>query len=302
MDEQKGQIFNIQKFCTGDGPGIRTTVFLKGCPLDCLWCHNPESKETRPEISYNQERCIGCGRCVSSCARHCHEMKDGMHIYHREDCIRCGKCGQNFCNALEAIGREVTVREVMDEVLKDKIFYANSNGGITLSGGEPMMQPAFTLALLSEAKANGLHTCLETCGFAPRDNFDEILDLVDIFLYDYKETDPALHKEFTGVDNDLIIENLFHIDRLGGRVILRVPIVPGCNDRADHFEGIAKTANRLKNILEINIEPYHTLGKSKCENVGKRYPLNDTTFPSDEAVEEWMHAIASQTNVTVKKG
>lgn len=266
MRELKGFIFNIQRFCITDGPGIRTTVFLKGCPLNCLWCHNPESKAGYPEIAYYCEKYVGCN------------------------------------NTLEVIGKEVTVREVTDEVLKDKIFYENSCGGITLSGGEPLAQFPFALALLQEAKAVGIHTCLDTCGYAPTESFTEMLNAVDLFLYDYKETDPQRHKEYTGFVNELILKNLRHIDRLGGKIILRVPIIPGYNDRADHFDGITKTANQLKNLIEINVMPYHPLGKSKCEAIGRKYPLEDLSFPQDKIVESWINRIQSGTDIVVTKG
>ncbi len=298
----KGTIFNIQKFCINDGPGIRTSVFLKGCPLNCIWCHNPESKSTKPELFYDERKCILCGQCAAVCPNGCHTFEDGVHRFDRKKCVSCGACAEKCMPAsLERVGYETTVEEVMKEVMKDEIFYRNSGGGMTVTGGEPMAQFEFTYALLQEARANGLHTCIETCGFARTENYEKLAELVDIFLFDYKETVPEKHREFTGADNELILKNLFRLDELGAKTILRCPIIPTRNNREDHFEGIADVANRLKNILEINIEPYHPLGSSKSTMLGREYELGDLTFPDNSTVEEWIAGIGEKTSVLVKK-
>jgi pyruvate formate lyase activating enzyme len=191
--------------------------------------------------------------------------------------------------------------DVIKEVMRDKVFYDTSGGGMTLSGGEPMMQFDFAFELLTLAKAEGLHTCMETCGFAPSEQYMKIAPLVDIFLFDYKETDSNLHREFTGVQNEAIIENLKLLDSIGAKTILRCPIIPTCNDRDEHFEGIAKIANSLKNVIEINVEPYHPLGKSKSELLDRKYVLDDVGFPSDETVIGWIDKIQSKTPIIVKK-
>ncbi len=295
-------LFNIQKFCINDGPGIRTTVFFKGCPLRCVWCHNPESKSVRQEIFYDTEKCIHCGRCVEVCEKGCHRIENGVHTFDRTTCVACGKCA-SVCmtEALEAVGKTSTTDEVLSEVMKDEAFYQNSGGGLTLSGGEPMLQYAGALELLQKAKKQGLHTCMETCGFADTEKYIEIAKFVDIFLFDYKLTDPVLHEKYTGVPNTKILENLKALDHQGAKIILRCPIIPTINDTEAHFKGIAATAEALTNILEIHIEPYHPLGSGKAARLGREYALESLSFPEKETVEEWIQTIQAQTRIPVKK-
>ena len=219
-----GRIFNIQRFSVNDGPGIRTTVFLKGCPLNCVWCHNPESKSEKTELFYNYEKCTSCRKCAAVCKNGCHLFEGEKHIFDRKKCTVCGKCAdQCLTGALETVGYDRTADEVIAEVLKDKDFYDNSGGGMTLSGGEPLLQFDFTYELLKKAKENKLHTCIETCGFTEFYRLQKIAPLVDIFLYDYKETDAYRHKEFTGASNETIIKNLKLLDGIGAQIIYAVP-------------------------------------------------------------------------------
>lgn len=297
-----GTIFNIQKFCINDGPGIRTTVFLKGCPLNCLWCHNPESKSRKRGIFYDAKKCIGCRACAQACVNECHVFTEEGHRFQRDRCVSCGNCVSNcVTEALETVGYEISVEDVLKEVMKDEIFYQTSGGGMTLSGGEPMAQFEFTYELLKAAKEKGLHTCMETCGFASPEKYQKVQKTVDIFLFDYKITDPQQHIRCTGVENTLILQNLHMLDALGADIVLRCPIIPGINDTTEHFAGIAQTANGLKHILEINIEPYHPLGAGKSEMLGQAYPLRDLTFPEQTAVDMWINDIQAQTQVCVKK-
>lgn len=292
----KNTIFNIQKFCIKDGPGIRTTVFLKGCNLNCVWCHNPESKSAKPVLMFNKDKCRLCGECARVCSNH---QIGGEHLIDRKTCVACGKCVQVCSGALSICGEEKTAEEIIAEVLKDSAFYKNSGGGLTLSGGEPLYNIAFTKEILQLAKQNELHTCLETCGFSSWENIQSILDFVDIFLWDLKETDPKLHKEYTGVSNELILENLNKLNNAGAKIILRCPIIPGYNDRQEHFLNIANIANQLDNIMQVEIMPYHPLGKGKSQEIGEKYLLDQVTFPTKEQVKKWVKSISNKTNKKV---
>ncbi len=253
----QGNVFNIQKFCTSDGPGIRTTVFLKGCPLRCEWCHNPESHSFECETA----------------------VMDGVS---------------------ETYGKYMSVEEVMEEVLEDQMFYRNSGGGLTLSGGEPLSQFDFSVALLKSAKENELHTCIETSGFTKEDIL-KIAKYVDIFLFDWKLTDSDLHKKYTDFDNARILENLKLLDANGSKVILRCPIIPSVNDTDDHLSGIANLANSLQNVLSVEIEPYHSFAQTKYNKLGKADDFKFFKEPTEQEVDSWIAKIKAETNVTVKK-
>ncbi len=297
----KGTIFNIQKFCVNDGPGIRTTVFLKGCPLRCVWCHNPESQKVHPQLFFDAKKCIGCGKCFAICPEKAHKIVDGAHVLDRDLCIECGACAENcYAESLEMAGKTATVSEIMEEVLKDKAFYENSGGGMTVSGGEPLAQPEFTVALLKSAKEKGLHTAVETCGFASAETFKALAEYTDLFLFDWKITDEALHKEYTGVSNAKILENLELANKMGKQIVLRCPVIPTVNDNEVHFKGIANLANRLENVIGIDIEPYHPLGTGKNERLGKSVTTYE--MPQPETVDRWIADLQKLTEKPVKKG
>ncbi|MBR2743167.1 MAG: glycyl-radical enzyme activating protein [Clostridia bacterium] len=297
-----GTVFNIQRMSVNDGPGIRTIVFLKGCPLRCLWCHNPESQSARPELFYVPARCIGCGECVKVCPSGVHVMRDGIHELDRTNCTVCFKCVDACVGALEISGRTMSAGEAVDEVKKDRLFYEKSGGGLTVSGGEPTFQADFTRALLSLARAEGINTCIETAGFCPEDTIKSLVPLVDLFLYDIKETDSARHREYTGAPLEPILRNLKVIDDMGAKTVIRCPVIPGFNDREEHFAAVGELASGLTNVMGIDVMAYHPLGESKAASVGKKYPLSDVAMPADETIARWISSIAAHTDVPVKRG
>ena len=299
--ETQGIVFNLQRFSTNDGPGIRTTVFLKGCPLNCLWCHNPESKSSHPEVMLNASRCVGCGNCFNICPDHLHTIHEEMHQIDRTSCKGCGTCVRDCPGALELMGKTMSVEQVLEEVMKDEMFYQQSGGGMTVSGGEPFAQPQFLLALLKGAEKRNLSVCIETSGYTKSEYLLKAAPMVDWFLFDWKESDPQRHREYTGVDNHRILENLQALNEIRANIILRCPIIPGYNDRADHFAGIADLAERFPAIHRIDIEPYHPLGQEKSRQLGKEYPLQGLGFPEETQIQSWMQAIQSKTNCPVKK-
>ena len=288
MRQNKGLVFDIKKLAVHDGPGIRTTVFFKGCPLHCWWCHNPEAISPYPELVLFDIKCIGCGECFAVCPQHVHEaLPDGARVYHRERCLLCGKCVEIcYAEALVMEGREVSVEEVMTELRKDIPFYENSGGGITLSGGEPLFQPEFALSLLRQCKAEGLHTVLDTSGQAPWEIFAEILSYVDLVLYDIKHIDDESHRTYTGLPNTQILGNLKKTGLAGIPIETRMPIIPGVNDAEEEILEAARFLAGIKGIERVQLLPYHQLGQSKYGRLDKDYRLAEVVPPSREHMEE----------------
>jgi pyruvate formate lyase activating enzyme len=252
------------------------------------------------ELFFNETKCINCCRCVNACKYGAHTIQGEKHVFNSEKCVVCGKC-ESVCpsKAIEIIGKTYTIEEVLEEILKDKVFYKNSGGGVTISGGEPLCHYDFTLKLLKTLKENGIHTAIETNGYIETEKILNLKNFVDVFLFDYKITNPSTHLEYTGASNNLIIKNLLALDNAGAKTILRCPIIANVNDNNEHFLGISNLANSLKNVIKIDVEPYHSLGEGKYEKQGKTpYKFN---VASDEEVASWVKEIQKNTNVKVEK-
>ena len=280
----KGCIFDIQRFSVQDGPGIRTSVFFKGCPLACLWCSNPESQKKTPEVLYRKNMCVHCHRCIDACPNKAIQVRDdGFVDTDRQLCNGCGTCESACLNDVRRItGKTYSVDEVMEIVLKDMDYYRNSGGGVTASGGEPCSQPAFLSALFEICQKRGLHTTLDTCGFVASETLESILEHVDLVLYDIKAIDSELHKKLTGVNNDIILKNAKLIARKNIPMIIRVPLIPECNATSENTQAIAKLAHEIGDI-EVNLLPYHKFGQGKYESLDIKYPLDGVeTLPSEQ--------------------
>ena len=291
MDE-KAIIFDIQRASLHDGPGIRTTIFLKGCPLDCLWCHNPEATKSERQLFFYFDKCTQCGECVNVCDQKVHLFIENQHTIDYDKCKLCGKCVET-CNysALKIIGQEMTVDEVMTEVMADFDFYKNSGGGITLSGGEPLFQYTFSKALLKRSKELDLNTCVETSGFVSPFKFKQLLPFIDTLLFDYKITDSVDHEKYTGVPNPAILENLNAAYRYGTAIILRCPIIPEINDNDWHFNAIAELNEKYPKLKAIEILPYHDMGNSKRISIGNAETLTELKTVLPETTQMWLEQL-----------
>ena len=281
MKPTTGVVFNIQRFSLHDGPGIRTTVFFKGCNLRCIWCHNPESFELRPQLSFNRQQCTGCGACG----------KEGQGDDKNVIPFSCVETCPS--EALTVIGKAYTVDEVMEVVLKDKVYYKDT-GGVTFSGGEPTLQYDFLMELLVKSKANNLHTCLETNGIISQDKLINLCNYVDLFLLDFKHSDDRLHKEYTGSSNCSVLKSLKLLNKFNANIILRCPIIPGINDSDAHFAEINRLKKLYPSIREVELMPYHEYGVSKWDNIGITYELPYASAPSKEQIAIWNGFIALQ--------
>ena len=273
MTENIGNIFDIQRFSLHDGPGIRTTVFLKGCPLACVWCQNPESISTQNELMFFEKKCTGCYQCIKICPNNVHKLIEGERFIERKLCTQCGKCIEScYPQALIMSGRSISVNEIISEVEKDWQFYKNSGGGVTLSGGEPFFQPEFSLAILQKLKERNYHTAVETSGYAKWKIIENALDFLDLVIYDIKEIDPEKHKAYTGVSNDLILINLEKLVGAGTNLNIRIPLIPGYNDSIYDIEKTAGFLKKIK-IKEVELMPYNNLAESKWACLGREYKL-----------------------------
>jgi pyruvate formate lyase activating enzyme len=282
-----GLLFNIQRFSVNDGPGIRTTAFLKGCPLHCRWCHNPESISPHKELILRDDRCVRCGDCMKLCKNGAITEEGGAYVTSRERCKQCGDCTKLcYAEAREIVGYDVTVDELVKEVEKDRVFFDESGGGVTFSGGEPLLQHEFLIAALKACKQRGLHTTVDTTGFTSAPILENVSEYVDLFLYDLKTLDNEEHEEYTGVSNRVIVDNLRLLSRRGKNVKVRVPVIPGVNDRPEDIHEIGMFVASLGNIPEIQLLPYHQTGVDKYHRLGVEYKMSRTSSPSVDRMNE----------------
>ena len=283
--ENSGIVFNTMRFSIHDGPGIRTTVFLKGCPLRCGWCHNPESQDFQPHLMLFAERCRLCGDCVKVCPRHgIGDPAGGLKI--PEECDACGNCAETcVAGARELAGRTTTVAELIDELRRDVVFFDESGGGVTISGGEPLAQPEFTRGLLAACREQGIHSVLDTSGFASPGVFASVSELADLVLYDLKAMDSATHARFTGVPNDTILANLRSLARTGKPVIVRFPLIPEVNGSPGELAALSSFV-RSCGLARIDVLPYHRIGMGKYARLGGNAPARVFTGPTAKSIDE----------------
>lgn len=290
----EAMIFNIERFSTEDGPGIRTVVFMKGCPLKCVWCHNPEGQLFQQEIFVFEKKCIDCGDCIKACQENAIRVADKTPIIDRTKCTSCGKCAE-VCipNAVEIVGKKMTPDEVLKEVEKDKVFYETSEGGVTLTGGEPISQPEFLVEFLKKCKEAGIHTAVETSGCAKWETYERILPYVDLVMYDLKEMDDKKSREYIGIKPDLILENAEKISRVKPMWI-RVPVIPGYTATEGNIKNIAEfIVSKLSSVERIDILPHHRLGEPKYKNLGREYALDGVQPPDREEMLKYKRIMES---------
>jgi len=293
----KGMVARIQRFSITNGPGIRSTVFLKGCPLHCLWCHNPEMQGRERELMVFEKLCVSCGSCVTVCPNAVHYITDGLHTLERANCTLCETCVSACPHAaIDIEGEELTPEQVMDILRRDTLFYSSSGGGITLSGGEPLMQFDFTRSILQMAKAEGLHTCLDTSGWGGRAH--ELAPFVDLYLWDIKHTEPDVHKETTGVEFAPILKSLKKMDAAGASVQIRMCIISGINDAPENVDAAADIFSAYKCITGVDFVPYHRLGIAKSRALGK--VQGEYAPPDDEKREKLLALMKARVNVPCK--
>lgn len=281
-------VSNIQRFSVDDGPGIRTTVFFKGCNLRCLWCHNPECISSSVSMQYTDSSCSGCGKCITVCKQGVHTMEDGVHTVDRKKCTGCGSCAYHCpASAITIVGKTYDPEALVKELLKDRMYFKTSSGGVTFSGGEPMLHPAYLKKVLKLAKEAGLHTAVDTAGNVPFTSFEMVMPYTDLFLYDIKIWDDEKHRQATGVSNQLILENIKKLTDAGAQVIVRTPVIMEWNGRMEEFEKISSYLAGLEHPVQlIQLLPYHSYGAGKYDTLGIKNQIQDHTPPTQEFMEQ----------------
>lgn len=285
----EGWVLNIERYTLHDGPGIRTTVFLKGCPLRCLWCSNPESQMGTPEIVYFEDKCVGCGRCVPVCPQNAivQDKPDAPVRILYDRCDGCGQCIEScYVEALTLAGEKMTAEEVVAIVERDWPFYKHSKGGVTLSGGEALAQPEFSAEIFRQCQEKGIHTAIQTSGQASLKSLQKVLPYLDLVIFDIKHLDNPTHQKLTGVANDQILENLAYINSSGTPIVIQVPLIPGLNDSEENLAGLAQLVKSLPSALGLSLLSYHTLGTTKYRCTGREYALTDLPKASQDYLEE----------------
>ena len=276
----KGYISDYKRMSVHDGPGIRTTLFLKGCPLRCLWCHNPENLRVTPTLSYTQKLCVDCGACAAVCSNGVHSFTGEEHRIDHSRCTACGACVKEcYTGALKIFGQTAEAEAVAEKLLEDRAFYESSSGGVTFSGGEPLMQPDFLAAVMSILKAQNIHIAVDTCGEAPWENIEKILPYTDLFLFDVKHIDTDAHRTGTGVGNERILSNLRRLSERGAHIEIRTPVIPGFNDSPDVLSRVANLLAALDQVQLWRLLPYHSMGKAKYEAIGLAYSMPELEMP-----------------------
>lgn len=298
----QGYVTNIQRYSIHDGPGIRTTVFMKGCNLRCFWCHNPETLAPRPELQVFPERCIGCGACFERCPQGAHAVVDGERVFRREMCRACGACAETcYAEALMLIGDLMTAGEVVAQAMRDLPFYETSHGGVTVSGGEPLLQLEFTRAILEGVRAEGVHAAVETNACWPWERMALLLPVVDLWMVDIKTMDDALHREVTGVSNKQVLHNTRLLADAGAPLIIRTPVVPGVNDNADAIRAVAEHVATLRTLVYYELLPFHPMATGKYRSLGMDYRAAKLERPSKEDMTS-LADVAKGAGIEVRAG
>jgi len=295
VNEVRGVVFGIERYAVHDGPGIRTLIFLKGCPLRCLWCDNPESQKIKSEIFLITDRCIGCGECLAECPQGAGTLsKAGQITINRKLCAGCGKCVETcYAGARVLVGKCMTVEDVLGEIMKDLKFYRASGGGVTLSGGEPLMQAEFAREVLRRCNERNIHTAIETSGYANWDMIEAVFRYADLVLLDIKHMDSLVHRRLTGVPNEPILENAIRVSELKVPMVVRIPIIPGFNDSEANIRETANFVKKLRTVNKIELLAYHSYGSPKYKRLGRRYRLRNLRSPTGESMSRLKEIVVS---------